>query len=77
MYIFTDGVTKISYANNNLRVTLVQNGPENSQLDAGTLIIPGNQAANFVKALANGLQQLDEQIKSQREEKASEDVVVQ
>lgn len=77
MYIFTDGVTKISYANNNLRVTLVQNGPENSQIDAGTLIIPGNQAANFVKALATGLQQLDEQIKAQREDKSEEDVVVQ
>lgn len=76
MHIFTDGLTKISFANNNLRITLVQNGPDNAQLDAGTLIIPGNQAANFVNAMASGLKQLDEQIKAQKEGKLDEEQIV-
>jgi len=67
MHIFTDGLTKVSLSNNNLRITLVQNGPDNTRLDAGTLIIPANMAAGFVNQLANSLKQLDEQIKAQKE----------
>jgi hypothetical protein len=37
-------------------------------VDAGTLIIPANQANNFVNGLANSLKQLDEQLKSQSQE---------
>ena len=67
MHIFTDGLTKVSLSNNNLRITLVQNGPDNTKLDAGTLVIPANMAAGFVNQLANSLKQLDEQLKTQRE----------
>ena len=67
MHIFADGFTKVALSNNNLRITLVQNGPDNAQLDAGTLIIPANMAAGLVNALTNSLKQLDEQLKSQRE----------
>jgi C4-type Zn-finger protein len=67
MNIFADGLTKVSLSNNNLRITLVQNGPDNAQLDAGTLIIPANMAAGFVNQLAGALKKLDEQIKAQKE----------
>lgn len=68
MNIFADGLNKVSFSNNNLRVYLVQNGPDNQQIEVGTLIIPVNQATNFVNALASGLKQLDEQLKAKAEE---------
>ena len=69
MHIFTDAVSKVTFSNNNLRITLVQNGPDNEQIEAGTLIVPGNMAAGLVNSLANSLKQLDEQIKAQVEAK--------
>ncbi len=72
MHIFADGFSKISLSNNNLRITLTQRGPDNTLLEAGTLIIPASQAANFVNGLANGMKELDEKIKTQREETLGE-----
>ena len=67
MHIFADGFSRMSLSNNNLRITLTQRGPDNTLLEAGTLIIPASQAANFVNAMANRLKQLDEQIKTRNE----------
>lgn len=67
MHIFTDGIKSIAMSNNNLRITLAQNGPDNTQVDAGTLVIPINQAPAFVNAMANGLKQIDEQVKARVE----------
>lgn len=67
MHIFTDGFSRVSLSNNNIRIQLVQNGPDNTQIDVGTMIIPANAAVGFINALANSLKQLDEQLKSQRE----------
>ncbi len=67
MHIFADGLTKVTFSNGNFRVVLTQNGPDNTQVEAGTLIIPASQAANFVNAMANSLKQLDEQIKTRNE----------
>ena len=66
MHIFADGMSKISLSNNNLRIVLVQNGPDNTQEEVATLVLPANMAANFVNSMANSLKQLDEQIKTQR-----------
>jgi len=55
MHIFTDGLSKVTLSNLNLRVTLVQNGPDNKQVEAGTLIIPATMASTFVNSLANSL----------------------
>jgi hypothetical protein len=71
-HIFTDGLSQISFANNNLRISLVQNGPDNTVLDAGTLIIPVNQASNFINAMANGLKHLNEQMKAKAAETEGE-----
>ncbi|MFW6415705.1 MAG: hypothetical protein ACOCZ2_05245 [Thermodesulfobacteriota bacterium] len=67
-HIFADGIKRVSLSNNNIRVVLNQNGPENTQAEAGTLIIPVSQASGFVNALASSLRQLDEQIKARTEE---------
>lgn len=69
MHIFADGMSKFTLSNNNLRITLVQNGPDNKQVEAGTLIVPANMASNLVNGMVNSLKQLDEQVKAQIEAK--------
>ncbi|MFZ2630178.1 MAG: hypothetical protein WA081_00020 [Desulfosalsimonadaceae bacterium] len=69
MHIFADGLSKVTLSNLNLRITLVQNGPDNKQMEAGTLIIPATMANALVNGLANSLKKLDEQIKAQVEAK--------
>ena len=68
MHIFADGMSKVSFSNHNLRISLFQNTPENTQTEVGTLIIPINQAASFINSMAVGLRQLDEQMKAQAQE---------
>ena len=65
MNIFADGLTKVTLSNHNFRFTLVQNGPDNQQLETGTLIIPAGSAVAFVNAMAKSLKHFDEQIKAQ------------
>ncbi len=72
MHIFADGFSKVSLTNNNLRITMVQKGPDNTTLEAGTLIIPANQVGNFLNGLAASLKNLDEQLKSQTQQAQSE-----
>lgn len=78
MHLFTDSIKSIAMSNGNLRVTLVQNGPDNTQSDVGVLIIPVNQAGAFANALVNGLKQIDEQVKArmdaQKEAQADADI---
>ena len=77
MQIFVDGLSKVTLSNNNLRISLVQNGPDNTKMDVGTLVIPANMAANFVNGMASSLKQLDEQIKAQKEAQADAPTDVQ
>ncbi len=76
MQIFTEGIKNVSISNNNLRITLVQNGPDNTVVEVATLIVPANQGANFVNGLANSLKQIDEQMKARAEadQTKSEDI---
>lgn len=67
-----DQISQVSLSNGNLRITLTQRGPENETIEAGTLIIPANQANNFVNGLGNSLKELDEKLKAAREEQQSE-----
>jgi len=73
MQIFVDNLSKVTMSNNNIRVELSQNGPDNTTVTVGTLIIPANQAAGFVNAMANSLKQLDDQMKARAEDKPAEE----
>ena len=72
MHIFADQISRVSLSSGNLRITLVQRGPDNEQINVGTLIIPAAQAGNFVNALARSLKELDEKLKAAREEQQSQ-----
>ena len=67
MQIFADGFSKLSLSNNNIRIVLTQNGPDNTQEEVATLIMPANVSGNFVNGLVNSLKQLEEQMKSRAE----------
>jgi hypothetical protein len=77
MHIFADGMSKFTLSNNTLRITLVQNGPDNQQVEAGTLIIPANMASILVNGMANSLKQLDEQIKAKKDEAEAAKIDIQ
>jgi hypothetical protein len=68
MHIFADQIGKVALSNGNLRIQLVQRGPDNENIEAGTLILPANQAANVVNGLAGSLKELDERVKAQGQE---------
>jgi len=67
MHVFVDQISQVTLSNGNLRIKLTQRGGENETVDVGTLIIPANQANNFVNALAGSLKNLDEKIRAHRE----------
>jgi hypothetical protein len=68
MYIFADQISKVTLSNGNLRIQLTQRGADDETVDAGTLIIPANQANNFVNGLAGSLKNLGEKLKEARQE---------
>ena len=72
MHIFADQIEKVTLSNGNLRIQLSQRGADNETVEAGTLIIPANQANNFVNGLANSLKGLEEKLKAAREEQQEE-----
>ena len=72
MHIFADGFSKLSLSNNNIRIVLTQNAPNNEQVETATLIIPASSYAAFVNGMANSLKQLEEQIKAKTQEAQSQ-----
>lgn len=66
-HIYADGFTRVTLSNNNLRIILTQNGPDQSQEDVATLILPANMAHAFINGLTSTLKQLEDQIQAQRE----------
>ena len=69
MHIFADQISNVTFSNGNLRIQLTQRGADNEEVDAGILIIPANQANNFVNGLAGSLKNLDEKLKEARQER--------
>ena len=67
MQVFADQISRVTLTNGNIRIQLTQRGPENEQIDAGTLIIPASQINNFMNGLAGSLKDLDEKIKAHRQ----------
>jgi len=68
MHLFADGISKMTLSNGNLRIMLTQRGADDSQVEAGTLIIPASQANNFMNGLANSLKELDSKLKEARQQ---------
>ena len=66
MHIFADQISQVTLSNGNLRIQLTQRGADDSTVDAGTLIIPANQANNFVNGLAGSLKELEERLKQEQ-----------
>ena len=61
-HIYADGFTRVTLSNNNLRIILTQNGPDQSQEDVATLILPANIAHAFCQRLGRYPKQLEDQL---------------
>ena len=42
MHVVADGISKVPLSNGNLRIMLTQRGADDSQVEAGTMIIPAS-----------------------------------
>jgi len=67
--IYADGIKNVSFANGILRVELYTIRGENEQQDAGTLLLPVNQAHNVANSLSNAVQQLNDRLKKAQQER--------
>jgi hypothetical protein len=69
--VLIDGIKAISVHNNIVRIECVSAGPNGEERPAGTLLIPGNQAAVILRALTQGLQELEKKVREQIEQHAA------
>jgi hypothetical protein len=58
-----DGVKSITLHGNVVRIHCVVVGVEGKQEDAGTLLIPGSEVGAIMQILANGLQEMQKQMR--------------
>jgi len=62
MHIYADGLTQVTLNNNNVRISLMQNGSADQPIEVGTLIMPASQVREFVNNLMNAMQQIEAQM---------------
>jgi len=75
MQVFGDVISGATVANGALRLTLAQTKAENETQEVGTIIIPINQATNFVNVINHVLKEYATQVKDQKEKaKAAEEL---
>ncbi len=61
--IFGDGIKNVAYANGVLRVEFYALTARNEQIDAGTLVLPINQAGTVINNLTTAMKQLGEKVR--------------
>jgi hypothetical protein len=61
--ILIDSLKTVGFHNGILRIECVQAGPNGEERPSGTLLIPGNQAAQVLQALVGATQELDKRLR--------------
>jgi hypothetical protein len=64
---FIDSLKTLAYHNGVLRIDCIVAGPNGEERPSGTLLIPGNQAAQVLKALVSATQELDKRLREQQQ----------
>jgi hypothetical protein len=65
--LLVDGIKDVVLHNGLVRVDCVSAGPNGTQRESGTLLIPANVVGPIVQTLANALAELDKQLREQRD----------
>jgi len=65
--ILIDAVKSVVWHNGVLRIDVVAAGPNGEERPSGTLLIPGNQAGNVLKALVDATQELEKRLREQQQ----------
>ncbi len=60
-----DRIAAVVLHNNVVRIDCVMSGPNREEQPAGTLLIPGNQAAAILQSLINSMRELDKRLREQ------------
>jgi hypothetical protein len=60
-----DRIAAVVLHNNIVRIDCVTTGPNREEQPAGTLLIPGNQAAAILQSLVNSMRELDKRLREQ------------
>ncbi len=60
-----DRIAAVVLHNNLVRIDCVMSGPNREEQPAGTLLIPGNQAAAILQSLINSMRELDKRLREQ------------
>ena len=69
--ILIDSLKTIGFHNGILRIECVQAGPNGEEKPSGTLLLPGNQAAQVLNALVNATQELEKRLREQHQQAAA------
>jgi hypothetical protein len=60
-----DAVKSVVFHNGVLRIDCIAAGPNGEERPSGTLLIPGNQAAQVLNALVEATQELEKRLREQ------------
>jgi hypothetical protein len=66
--ILIDGITNISFHSGVLRIECATVGPDGKPHPSGTMVIPGPVAGQVLQALIKGTQELEKQMREQRQQ---------
>lgn len=73
--IFADAIHGVTLSNGVLRIRLAKIVGDNKMEEAGTLLLPANQAGPIISQMANSLKEISDKVKEQQSETLAEEAV--
>jgi hypothetical protein len=63
-----DGIKTVVFHNGMVRIDCIAAGPDNQERPSGTLLIPGNQVGQVLRALTQAMQDLEKKIRETQQQ---------
>lgn len=65
-----DSIKTVVFHNGMVRIECISAGPNNEERPSGTLLIPGNQVGQILRALTQAMQDLDNKVREAQQQQA-------
>jgi hypothetical protein len=65
-----DNIKTVVFHNGMVRIECISAGPNNEERPSGTLLIPGNQVGQILRALTQAMQDLDNKVREAQQQQA-------
>jgi hypothetical protein len=65
-----DSIKSVVFHNGVVRIDCIAAGPNNEERPSGTLLIPGNQVGQVLRALTQAMQDIDKKIRELQQQQA-------